>query len=130
MAASARHLAAMGFFSGNRFRLIVLALLVGLGMHFLTGGKRISERDFVGKWQSDRAVTPIHLAANGEWELRKDDGTVLQYGVWRYEGKQIIWSIKQGGRIMDDPTPVLSVTRAEFRLKERDGQTTVFKRLD
>ena len=130
MAASARHLAAMGFFSGNRFRLIVLALLVGLGMHFLTGGKRISERDFVGKWQSDRAVTPIHLAANGEWELRKDDGTVLQYGVWRYEGKQIIWSIKQGGRIMDDPTPVLSVTPAEFRLKERDGQTTVFKRLD
>lgn len=127
--ASVRHLAAMEFFSGKRFRLVVLALLVGFGIHFLTG-KQVSQRDFVGKWQSDRAVTPIHLAANGEWELRKDDGTLLQYGVWRYEGKQIIWSIKQGGRIIDDPNPVLSVTPAEFRLRERDGQTTVFKRLD
>ncbi|MBS1129034.1 MAG: hypothetical protein H6R16_36 [Proteobacteria bacterium] len=127
--AASRYLATMGFFSGKRFRLVVLALLVGFGVHFLTE-KKVSQRDFVGKWQSDRAVTPIHLAANGEWELRKDDGTLLQYGVWRYEGKQIIWSIKQGGRIIDDPNPVLSVTPAEFRLRERDGQTTVFKRLD
>lgn len=130
MAANARHLATMGFFSGNRFKLVGLALLLGLGIHFLTGGQRISQRDFVGKWQSDRAVTPIHLASNGEWEVRKDDGTILQYGVWRYEGKQIIWSIKLGGRIIDDPNPVISVTPAEFRLKERDGQMTVFKRLD
>lgn len=120
----------MGLFSGNRFRFFALALLIGLGIHFLAGGKQNSQRDFVGKWQSDRAVTPIHLAANGEWELRKDDGTILQYGVWRYEGKQIIWSIKQGGRVIDDANTVLSFTPAEFRLKERDGQTTVFKRLD
>ncbi|MBS1141984.1 MAG: hypothetical protein H6R13_3437 [Proteobacteria bacterium] len=120
----------MEFLSENRFRLLALALVVGLGILYLAGGKRVSQQDFVGKWQSDRAVTPIYLAGNGEWELRKDDGTILQYGVWRYEGKQIIWSIKQGGRVIDDPNPVLSVTPAEFRLKERDGQTTVFKRLN
>jgi hypothetical protein len=109
-----------------------LAALVAAGLLILglAGCKRISERDFVGKWQSSRAVTPIYLAANGEWEIRKDDATILQYGIWRYENEKIIWSIKQGGRVIDDPTPVLSVDRAEFRLKERDGATTVFRRLD
>lgn len=120
----------MGYFSGNRLKLLVLVVVLGLAIHFLAGGKRISERDFVGKWQSSRTLTPLHLAANGEWEIRKDDGTILQYGVWRYEGKQIIWSIKQGGRVIDDANPILSVTPAEFQLRERDGQTTVFKRLD
>lgn len=95
----------------------------------LAGCKRMSERDFVGKWQSSRAVTPIYLAANGEWEIRKDDGTVLQYGIWRYADQTLIWSIKQGSRIMDDPTPVLSVEPDRFTLKERDGATTVYKRL-
>ncbi len=96
----------------------------------LAACQRFSASDFVGKWQSSRAVTPIHLAANGEWEIRQDDGSILQYGVWRYEDKKIIWSIKQGSRVIDDPTPVLAVERAEFRLKERDGATTVFRRLE
>jgi hypothetical protein len=59
-----------------------------------------------------------------------DDGTILQYGIWRYEDKKIIWSIKQGSRVIDDPNPVLAVERAEFCLKERDGATTVFRRID
>jgi hypothetical protein len=96
----------------------------------LAGCQRISEGDFVGKWQSSRAVTPIHLAANGEWEIRKDDGTILQYGVWRYADKKIIWSIRQDRRIIDDATPVLAVEPKVFRVKERDGTTTVFRRLD
>ena len=95
----------------------------------LAGCKRGNERDFVGKWQSSRAVTPIYLAANGEWEIRKDDGTVLQYGVWRYEDPRLIWSFKQGDRVIDDPTTVLSVERAAFQIRERDGATTVFRRL-
>lgn len=99
-------------------------------MFSLFGGKRISERDFVGKWQSTRLVTPLHLAANGEWEIRTAEGAVLQYGIWRYEDKKIVWTIKQGTRISDDVNPVLSVTPAEFRLKERDGTTTVFRRLE
>jgi hypothetical protein len=112
-----------------RFRLVNI-VVGGLLILALAGCQRISERDFVGKWQSSRAVTPIHLAANGEWEIRQDDGTILQYGIWRYEDKTIIWSIKQGSRVIDDPNPVLAVERAEFRLKERDGTTTVFRRID
>ena len=111
----------------HRIASILASSLLILG---LAACQRISERDFVGKWQSSRAVTPIHLAANGEWEIREDDGSILQYGVWRYADKRIIWSVKQGGRVIDDPTPVLAVKRAEFRLKERDGATTVFRRLD
>lgn len=106
---------------------IGLALLLCLAA--LAGCKRGNERDFVGKWQSSRAVTPIYLAANGEWEIRKDDGTVLQYGVWRYEDPRLIWSFKQGDRVIDDPTTVLSVERAAFQIRERDGATMLFRRL-
>lgn len=95
----------------------------------LVACQRIYERDFVGKWQSSRAVTPIYLTANGEWEIRRDDGTVLQYGVWRYADRQLVWSIRQGTRIVDDPTVVLDMTRDQFKLQERDGSTTVFQRL-
>lgn len=104
-------------------------LLAGFLLAGATGCKRYSDRDFVGKWQSSRAVTPIHLAANGEWEIRQDDGTVLQYGIWRYEDKKLIWSFKQGDRVSDDPTTVLSVEPGAFSIRERDGATTVFKRL-
>lgn len=104
--------------------LVACLLLSGL-----VGCTRYSEHDFVGKWQSSRALTPIHLAANGEWEIRKDDGTVLQYGIWRYADKKLIWSFKQGDRVMDDPTAVLSVEASQFSIRERDGATTVFKRL-
>lgn len=113
--------------NGRRGWIGLLAILPCLVA--LAGCKRTSERDFVGKWQSSRAVTPIYLAANGEWEIRQDDGTVLQYGVWRYTDNTLIWSIKQDRRIMDDPTPVLSVAPDQFTLRERDGATTVFKRL-
>jgi len=103
-----------------------LALLALLG---LAACQRFSERDFVGDWQSSRAVTPLHLAANGEWELRQADGSVLQYGLWRVEGKTLVWSVRQGERVIDDPTPVLKVKRDTFSVRERDGATTVFRRL-
>lgn len=111
----------------RRIACIVASSLLVLA---LAACQRISEGDFVGKWQSFRAVTPIHLAANGEWEIRKDDGTILQYGVWRYADKKIIWSIRQDRRIIDDATPVLAVEPKVFRVKERDGTTTVFRRFD
>lgn len=107
-----------------------MVLFVGLFAQGLAACKKaVSEQDFVGKWQSSRTFTPIHLAANGEWEIRKDDGTVLQYGLWRFKDKQIIWSVKQEGRLVDDPNPLLSVEPEEFRLKEQDGSTTVFRRV-
>lgn len=106
--------------------LVLFAAVMVLG---LVACKRYSERDFVGKWQSSRSMTPIHLEPNGEWEIRKDDGTLLQYGVWRYEDKKLVWSFKQGERVFDDATAVLSVDAGKFSILERDGATTEFKRL-
>jgi len=125
-----RRLRQTGISPENPLRRISGFLVGSLLVVALAGCQRISAGDFVGKWQSSRAVTPIHLAANGEWEIRQDDGTILQYGVWRYADQKIIWSIKQGSRVVDDPTPVLAVERREFKLQERDGATTVFRRLD
>lgn len=125
-----RRLRQTGISAENPLRRIASFLIGSLLIVALAGCQRISTGDFVGKWQSSRAVTPIHLAANGEWEIRQDDGTILQYGVWRYADQKIIWSIKQGSRVVDDPTPVLAVERKEFKLQERDGATTVFRRLD
>lgn len=125
MHASARVLSRVMISLRAAYRCLVAAvLLVGMA-----ACQRIHERDFIGKWQSSRAVTPIYLAANGEWEIRRDDGTVLQYGVWRYADRQLVWSIQQGARILDDPTAVLAMTRDQFKLQERDGSTTVFQRL-
>lgn len=121
---------AMGFLSGRRLGLLLLLGGAALAYFKLAGGKRTSERDFVGTWQSSRTQTPLHLAANGEWEIRTAEGAVLQYGVWRYEGRQLIWTYKQGARVFDDANEVLSVAPAEFRLRERNGTTTVFRRLD
>lgn len=120
----------MGFLSGRRVGLLLGLAVAGLAYFKMVGGQRIGERDFVGRWQSSRTLTPLYLAANGEWEIRTAEGAVLQYGVWRYDGKQLIWTYKQGARVFDDANDVLSVAPAEFRLRERNGTTTVFRRLD
>lgn len=115
---------------GFRHRLPA-AIGAGLLAIGLAACSRTSERDFVGKWQSSRTQTPIHMVSNGEWEIRTEEGTILQYGVWRYEDKKLIWSFKQdNGQILDDPNPVLSVGPKEFSVRERNGTTTVFKRVD
>lgn len=120
---------AMDLPSGKLFRLALGLLVTACLIVYMASGKRLNERDFVGKWQSSRLVTPLHLTANGEWEIKGEDGAVLQYGVWRVEGKKIVWTIKQGARISDDANPVLAVAPDEFRLSEKDGSVTVFKRL-
>lgn len=113
----------------SRLKLFFLLLAVGLVVFFSLGGKRISEADFVGKWQSSRTNTPIHLAANGEWEIRTEEGRVLQYGLWRYADKKLVWTYKQGSQFFDDVNPVLSVESGAFSLRETNGTTTVFHRL-
>lgn len=104
-------------------------LLVTLTFFFLASCSRISEQNFIGKWQSSRTLTPLHLHGNGEWEIKTEEGVVLQYGIWCYENKTIIWTIKQDSQIMDDVNPVLSVGTDEFKLKEQNGSTTTFKRI-
>lgn len=95
-----------------------------------SGREPITEKSFVGKWQSSKLKSPIYLRENGEWEIRTDDGAVLQYGVWQYKDKKIIWSYKLDGVTGHDPNPVLVVTPREFQVQERDRTTTTFVRLN
>ena len=85
---------------------------------------------FVGKWKSSRADTPIRLYGNGEWEMQASDGSVLQYGIWQLVGKDILWSNRVHGHIQHDPNAVLSVSPREFKIRERNGGTTTFVRID
>lgn len=94
-------------------------------------GEAITEKNFVGKWHSSKLETPVHLYANGEWEIKPDDGAVLQYGIWQYKDNKIIWSFKQSdSHILHDVNPVLSATPREFQLQENDRTITTFQKLD
>lgn len=92
--------------------------------------KPLEPGQFVGRWRSSRSSAPVELSANGEWEIRAEDGAVLQYGVWRLDGEQILWTVRTDQGVMHDPTRVLAVDEKGFSLRERDGSTTTFTRLD
>lgn len=85
---------------------------------------------FTGKWKSSRLTTPMHLRANGEWEVRGDDGQVLQYGVWQVQEQRLVWSVRVNGTLVHDPNAIVSVGPRRFELRERDGSLTQFDRLD
>jgi hypothetical protein len=85
---------------------------------------------FVGKWESSRLVTPLYLHANGEWEIKKDDGAVVQYGVWEYKRNAIIWTHKSGSQVSSDTNAVIQVQPSSFHLRESDGTITTFKKMD
>jgi hypothetical protein len=89
----------------------------------------IDTKVFVGKWHSSRLATPLYLYANGEWEIRQDDGTVLQYGVWEYKDHHLLWSYKLGKQFGHDTTTVLAASPQEIRLQESDNSTTIFTKL-
>jgi hypothetical protein len=84
---------------------------------------------FAGKWKSSRLTTPLHLSANGEWEIRGDDDQVLQYGVWQVKDRTFIWSVKLDGQLQHDPNAIVSMDAKRFELRERDGSVTRFDRL-
>lgn len=115
--------------SGRRLRLLALLLAAALAVGFCLRRDQVVAGDFVGRWESSKTQLPIELYANGEWEIRGESGSVLQYGVWRYENRQLIWSFKRKATVSDDPNPLLSMTPDEFRIRETDGSTTVFTRL-
>lgn len=108
------------------FLLVASLLLLGCSEQEST-----TVESFVGKWQQTKLVTPIYLYANGEWEIKTDDGSILQYGVWQYKDKNLFWSFKQANsNILHEVTPVLSVTSQEFQIQESDMTVTTYKRLD
>jgi len=121
------HLASAMNRLGNRIR---RALAVVLASALVFGcSETASTKSFVGKWKSSKIMTPVYLYENGEWEICKDDGGVLQYGVWVYKDNTIIWTYKDGAQIGHDPNAVVSVTPQEFKVRERDSSITSFVRL-
>jgi hypothetical protein len=88
------------------------------------------QEQFIGKWKSSRLATPIHLYKNGEWEIRTEEDSVLQFGVWQLDGRRIVWSFKMEGAIKHDENAVVSVGQRRFELREQDGSVTVFERMD
>lgn len=91
---------------------------------------KITENNFVGKWKSSKLEIPVYLYSNGEWEIKLDNGSVLQFGIWEYKDKNIIWSFKTEQNVLRDVNAVLSVAPREFRLSEADKTKTIFTRLD
>jgi len=115
----------------RRMKSLVFVLAAVFLLFSVSSCKRqIDERNLVGKWQSSRLETPIYLHANGEWEIKTDDGAVLQYGVWKVKARHITWSYKIDSQFGHDGDPIVSSTPREFRVKENDGTTTTFRKLD
>lgn len=105
--------------------------IAALALNGCSSRDNITEKSFVGKWKQSKLETPIYLYDNGEWEIKSEDGAVLQYGVWQYKDKKITWGFKQrDSSILRDVNPVLSATPQEFRIREVNGDTTIFTRLN
>ncbi len=105
---------------------LTLVLLAGCGKQ-----QAFNTKDFVGKWQSSRLSMPMYLDEHGGWEIRTEEGSTLQYGVWMYKSQDraIEWVFKNPSGITRDVNPVLSVTPDEFVLRERNGSITTFSRI-
>lgn len=117
--------------SRRALRLVCYCLLpLAFAFHGCSDREVITEAQFVGKWKSSKATTPIYLYDNGEWEVKTEDGAVLQFGVWEYKDRRMTWSYKIGSHIGHDINAVLSATPGEFQVRESDGTTTVFTKLD
>ncbi len=109
-------------------RLLIVALAVLAGA---CGGKaEPAAASFVGQWKSSRLATALHLYGNGDWEIKGDDGRVLQYGVWQLQGMRMVWTIKLNGRVQQDVNAIVSVGPRQFELREMDGAVTRFDRID
>jgi hypothetical protein len=109
---------------------ILLLPLIVLLLGLAACSPELKQSDFIGKWRSSKASTPIYLDANGEWEIRSDDGTVLQYGIWRYDNHKIMWTVKIGGSYRHEANEVVNFASGEFKLKELDGSETTFQKLN
>lgn len=119
----------MSFILGNK-KLSVILLIVFVIFFYNIAKETVADKNFVGKWQSSKLATPIYLYKNNEWEIKKDDGQLLQYGVWQYKDKQLIWSYRMGSDVGHDVDPILEVEENSFKVLEADKSITTFTRLD
>jgi hypothetical protein len=122
----------LGFFRRPFWRLSAVLCLMGLAV--LGGGcggkAEPVPANFVGHWKSSRLATGLHLYDNGEWEIKGDDGRVLQYGVWQLQGRRIVWTIKLNGSVRQEANAIVSFGPQQFELRELDGAVTRFDRQD
>lgn len=114
---------------------IQAAGVLGLLIVLLTGCPREPEPQspqFVGAWKSSRLDSrPLHLLANGDWEIRAEDGgRPLQYGVWQVQSRTMLWTFRTNGQTVHDKNRIESFDLNQFVLREQDGSLTSFKRLD
>jgi hypothetical protein len=117
------------YFNSRFCKPVLLAALLALALVACGDRHKPNAATFVGKWRSSKFDTPLFLYANGEWEVKLEDGSVLQYGIWEYRDGNITWSVKIGSKVRHDVNSVVSANDREFRLKE-GFQVTVFERLD
>jgi hypothetical protein len=110
--------------------IFLLVTIIALLFYARSGGEIITDKTFVGKWKSTRLETPIYLYDNGEWEIKTEEGGILQYGVWRYKGNVITWSHMVNSTFEHDVNLVVSAAPSVFQVKEKDGSTTTFVRFD
>lgn len=108
-----------------------LLFVAALTLYGCSSHETFAETNFIGKWRSSKLATPVYLYANGEWEIKTEEGSILQYGIWQYKNNKIIWSFKQSdSSILHDVNPVLSATPREFQVQENDRSITTFNKLD
>ena len=117
------------FFTVSLRTVALLMVLSGSMLSACDAKHQATHASFVGKWKSSKLETPLVLFDNGEWEIKNDDGGVLQYGIWEYRDGNLIWSFKRGTQIVRDVNAVVSTKEQEFRLQE-GAQVSVFKRID
>lgn len=120
------------YFRANVFKWVAAIFLMAVIFSLYACSKQdaLLEQGFVGKWKSTRTDIPIYLYANGEWELKSEEGKIQQYGVWQVIGQNIMWSYRDGARIEHDINPVVSITPREFRLREGNNAVTTFTKLE
>lgn len=74
---------------------------------------------------------PMLLLANGDWEIRDEQGgQPLQYGVWQVQGRIMLWTFRSEGQAVHDKNRIESLGPRQFVLREQDGSLTSFERLD
>jgi len=121
----------LGMSKNNKKLVFILIFAAFLTVLYLALTRdKYSANGFVGKWNSSKLETPLYLYDNGEWEIKTERGTVLQYGVWEYKNKKIIWSFKRGTQVDHDVNSVLLSTPQEFQLLESDRTITTFRRIE
>lgn len=89
----------------------------------------LTETYFFGKWKSSKLNSPICFDSHNEWEIKKFNGDIYQYGMWHYENKKLTWTYKIGEGFYTDVDEVILIDKDSFLLREADRTLTKFYRL-